>query len=294
VESPSGRGRTPRKRVRGQPLRGFKSHLHREGSRASDLVTYWPVVAVHARRARDGKESRRDRRPGHLERGQRTVSLQCLNQAGGPADDRYVAADVPRFVAARVRVEPPGKAWGIAGYSEGGYCTANLALRRLRRYGFTGVMSGYFQPASNRLEYGHVLRHVDPFHGSITLRRQNSRNSFCSIFPPESGYRGSGWVRPARRWRRSRRPRAAWDVSPRARRHCPRPDPGRSPDPGRRPSLRAPRSASLAPWRIKVEHPGVQHGTLVERRPQRPVQAVLQVQVAFPLDDVREKVTVER
>ena len=30
VESPSGRGRTPRKRVRGQPLRGFKSHLHRQ------------------------------------------------------------------------------------------------------------------------------------------------------------------------------------------------------------------------------------------------------------------------
>ena len=29
VESPSGRGRAPRKRVRGQPLRGFKSHLHR-------------------------------------------------------------------------------------------------------------------------------------------------------------------------------------------------------------------------------------------------------------------------
>ena len=29
MESPSGRGRTPRKRVRGQPLRGFKSHLHR-------------------------------------------------------------------------------------------------------------------------------------------------------------------------------------------------------------------------------------------------------------------------
>ena len=29
VESPSGRGRTPRKRVKGQPFRGFKSHLHR-------------------------------------------------------------------------------------------------------------------------------------------------------------------------------------------------------------------------------------------------------------------------
>jgi tRNA(adenine34) deaminase len=33
VESPSGRGRTPRKRVRGQPLRGFKSHLHRTDTR---------------------------------------------------------------------------------------------------------------------------------------------------------------------------------------------------------------------------------------------------------------------
>jgi hypothetical protein len=30
VESPSGRGRTPRKRVKGQPFRGFKSHLHRQ------------------------------------------------------------------------------------------------------------------------------------------------------------------------------------------------------------------------------------------------------------------------
>ena len=29
VESPSGRGRTPRKRVKGQPFRGFESHLHR-------------------------------------------------------------------------------------------------------------------------------------------------------------------------------------------------------------------------------------------------------------------------
>ena len=35
MESPSGRGRTPRKRVRGQPLRGFKSHLHRLGLRSA-------------------------------------------------------------------------------------------------------------------------------------------------------------------------------------------------------------------------------------------------------------------
>ena len=37
--------------------------------------------------------------------------------------------DVPSVPVARVlRVQPPGLAWGIAGYSEGGYCAANLAL----------------------------------------------------------------------------------------------------------------------------------------------------------------------
>jgi hypothetical protein len=115
--------------------------------------------------------------------GQRRVSLQCLNQVGGPADDTYVAADVPSFVAARIRVQPPGKAWGIAGYSEGGYCAANLALRHPRRYGFAGVMSGYFQPALNDLEYGHVFKHVDPFHGNVTLRRQNSPAFFLQHLP---------------------------------------------------------------------------------------------------------------
>lgn len=115
--------------------------------------------------------------------GKRAVSLQCLNQVGGPADDTYVAADVPSFVAARIRVEPPGRAWGIVGYSEGGYCAANLALRHPRRYGFAGVMSGYFQPDSNRLEYGRVLKHVDPFHGSVTLRRQNSPEFILQHLP---------------------------------------------------------------------------------------------------------------
>lgn len=106
--------------------------------------------------------------------GKRTISLQCLNQVGGPADETFIANDVPSFVAARIRVEPPGKAWGIAGYSEGGYCAANLAIRDPRRYGFVGVMSGYFTPDQNRLEFNHVFKHIDPFHGNAVLRMQNS------------------------------------------------------------------------------------------------------------------------
>jgi tRNA(adenine34) deaminase len=45
VESPSGRGRTPRKRVKGQPFRGFKSHLHREAA-GGNTATYAPHRAV--------------------------------------------------------------------------------------------------------------------------------------------------------------------------------------------------------------------------------------------------------
>lgn len=106
--------------------------------------------------------------------GGRAISLQCLNQAGGVADDTFVAVDVPNFVAARLRVQRPGRAWGIAGYSEGGFCTANLALRHPLRYGFAGILSGYFRPMANRVRYSHVVKHVDPFRGNAQRRRLNS------------------------------------------------------------------------------------------------------------------------
>ena len=48
VESPSGRGRTPRKRVRGQALRGFKSHLHRSAG-AARMVAAFTVLVQESR-----------------------------------------------------------------------------------------------------------------------------------------------------------------------------------------------------------------------------------------------------
>jgi enterochelin esterase-like enzyme len=84
--------------------------------------------------------------------GQR-ISLQCLNVPHGPADMTYLGQDVPADVEAMLagRVQPVGPAWGIAGYSEGGYCAANLALHLRRSYGYAGVLSGYFYPQTNDL-----------------------------------------------------------------------------------------------------------------------------------------------
>jgi enterochelin esterase-like enzyme len=103
--------------------------------------------------------------------GARGISLQCLDQAGGPQDLTYLAVDLPTQVARALRVMQPGTGWGVAGYSEGGFCAANMALRYPHRYGFAGVLSGYFAPDDNQLAGG---RKVSPFGGNGRLREQNT------------------------------------------------------------------------------------------------------------------------
>jgi enterochelin esterase-like enzyme len=104
--------------------------------------------------------------------GARRISLQCLNQVHGPQDLTYLAEDLPDRISHLLRVQPPGPAWGVAGYSEGGFCAANMALRFRHRYGFAGVLSGYFKPADNQLV--RPLRQVSPFGGSTRLRLENT------------------------------------------------------------------------------------------------------------------------
>ncbi len=129
--------------------------------------------------------------------GGRRISLQCIDQVRGPADDTFVAQDVPRFVAARIRVQPPGRAWGIAGYSEGGYCAANLALRHPMRFGVAAVMSGYFRPMNNRMEVKHAIRPVDPFRRNAALRMQNTPLDILRQLPAGSQI-PQFWVAAAR------------------------------------------------------------------------------------------------
>jgi hypothetical protein len=86
--------------------------------------------------------------------GGKQYELQCLNDPGGLQDMTFVGQDVPDYIARVVRVQPPGRAWGLGGYSEGGYCTANIALQELGRYGAAGVMSGYFAPVPSLVPAG--------------------------------------------------------------------------------------------------------------------------------------------
>jgi enterochelin esterase-like enzyme len=104
--------------------------------------------------------------------GARGVSLQCLNQANGPQDNTFLSQDLPDFIAGKLRVQAPGTGWGIAGYSEGGFCAANLALQHGRVYSFAGVLSGYFRPSDNQLI--DPVRQVSPFGGNRRVAAQNT------------------------------------------------------------------------------------------------------------------------
>jgi dienelactone hydrolase len=70
----------------------------------------------------------------------------CVN---GPAvnDETYLAKDVRTDVYARYRVSQDPYEWGLAGYSSGGYCAANLALRHPGSFGAAAVINGYFRAA---------------------------------------------------------------------------------------------------------------------------------------------------
>ena len=81
-------------------------------------------------------------------------ALQCLNYPHGLQDMTYVGIEVPDWASRNLRIMPPGPAWGIAGYSEGGYCAVNIGLRLAPRFGYVGSMSGYFAPSGSEYPAG--------------------------------------------------------------------------------------------------------------------------------------------
>lgn len=70
---------------------------------------------------------------------------ECLDY-GRVRDDTYVSHDVVVDVQRRFRVTHDRSQWAAVGYSSGGYCAANLALRHRHDYGAVASMDGYYWP----------------------------------------------------------------------------------------------------------------------------------------------------
>ena len=119
--------------------------------------------------------------------GGQQYGLQCLNDPGGIQDMTFVAQDVPDYIAKIVRVQPPGRAWGIGGYSEGGFCAANIALQEPDRYGVAGVMSGYFTPIQSQIPQGNKPGgrpvSADVFAGNPAYQFLNTPRAYITKIP---------------------------------------------------------------------------------------------------------------
>jgi enterochelin esterase-like enzyme len=77
---------------------------------------------------------------------------ECIN-APGALDDTYVTQDVRADIQAHFRVSAIAAEWGIAGYSSGGYCAANLALRHPTDFGASEIMALYQVPGAGHNFY---------------------------------------------------------------------------------------------------------------------------------------------
>jgi enterochelin esterase-like enzyme len=84
----------------------------------------------------------------------------CVN-GPGVNDETYLLKDVRNDVLARYRVSHDPYEWGVGGYSSGGYCAANLALRHRSSFGAAAILNGYFRaadgPAGTALNHSQLL-----------------------------------------------------------------------------------------------------------------------------------------
>ena len=71
------------------------------------------------------------------------VDTECANLTRGPQAETYLTRDVPAAIKARYRVRTDRAAWGLIGYSAGGFCSTNLLLRHPHEYAAAASLSGY-------------------------------------------------------------------------------------------------------------------------------------------------------
>lgn len=86
---------------------------------------------------------------------------ECSDVPGDADVDTWLTRDVRSMVVDDFRAEPAADAWGLMGYSTGGFCAAKLVLQHPDRYRAAVSLSGYYVPDSLELADDPVLDHAD-------------------------------------------------------------------------------------------------------------------------------------
>jgi enterochelin esterase-like enzyme len=96
-----------------------------------------------------------------------TKDSECVDAVGGAQFDTYLSLDVQDYVGKHFRARTDRAGWGIFGFSTGGFCAANLAMRHPDRYAAAVSFSGYFTAVTDRTT-------GDLYRGDSRLRSENS------------------------------------------------------------------------------------------------------------------------
>jgi enterochelin esterase-like enzyme len=94
---------------------------------------------------------------------------ECLDAVDGAKADTYLTQDVPEAISEHLRVIADRSAWSLMGYSTGGYCAVDLALRHPGQFSSAVSLDGYFQPA------------VDGTTGDLFKHRADVRRAYTPI-----------------------------------------------------------------------------------------------------------------
>ena len=109
----------------------------------------------------------------------------CVN-GPGVSDETYLTTDVRADVFAHYRVSHDPYEWGVAGYSSGGYCAANMSLRHPSSFGAAALINGYFRAADGPAAA--ALNHSQP------LEAANSPLYLAERLTPNSTPLPAFWV----------------------------------------------------------------------------------------------------
>ncbi|MDQ1750849.1 MAG: hypothetical protein QOE71_1905 [Pseudonocardiales bacterium] len=75
---------------------------------------------------------------------QGNAAQECLNSSRAQ-DETFLTTDVRTDITRAFRVSTDPAQWGLVGFSSGGYCATNLALRNRAMFGSAASLDGYYQ-----------------------------------------------------------------------------------------------------------------------------------------------------
>jgi pimeloyl-ACP methyl ester carboxylesterase len=91
---------------------------------------------------------------------------ECVNAVHGQQDDAYLTTDIRNDMVRDFRVQTNRQSWSLMGYSTGGYCAVNLAVRHPDAYASVTSFSGYFYPITDPTT-------GDLYHGNMRVKQAN-------------------------------------------------------------------------------------------------------------------------